>query len=103
MSDYQQRISQLLESCQNEWVSLESMAKENKTNTSIHQASKALRDGIKQLVQLQDNLDEMGNAIENNVSWTTKAENLMSNVTDTLQLATQGKYGTFLKEKEKGF
>ncbi|KAG2200933.1 hypothetical protein INT47_003168 [Mucor saturninus] len=89
MSEYQQRISQLLESCQNEWVSLEAMMKEKEVNPATHLASKQLRDGIKQLVQLQDNLDETGLSLEKNTQWTTKAEELMRNVSHTLELATE--------------
>lgn len=96
MSDYQQRISQLLESCQNEWVTLEVLVKENKANPSIQHANKELRDGIKKLVQLQDNLDEIGNIVENNTEWNRKADALMTEVCNKLQFAIKGKNNVYL-------
>ncbi|KAG1336723.1 hypothetical protein G6F63_009397 [Rhizopus arrhizus] len=51
MSNYQTRISELLEHCQNEWVKLESIS-------ATSQTSRELKEVIKQLVQLLDNLDE---------------------------------------------
>lgn len=90
MSDYQQRISHLLESCQNEWVTLEALVKENKATPSMKLASKELRDGIKKLVQLQDNLDEIGNIVENNTEWNRKADALMADVSNKLQFAAKG-------------
>lgn len=51
MSNYQTRISELLEQCQNEWVKLESIS-------ATSQTSRELKEVIKQLVQLLDNLDE---------------------------------------------
>lgn len=89
MSEYQQRISDLLECCQTEWVTLETLAKENNATPSIHHANKELREGIKKLVQLQDNLDEIGNIVENNSEWNKKADLLMEDVRRRLQFASK--------------
>ncbi|CAO3653961.1 unnamed protein product [Mucor hiemalis] len=78
--NYQQQISDLLELCQNEWVLLEVLGKEPNATTSIRHATKELRDGIKKLVQLQDNLDEIGNIVENNSEWNRRADILMEDV-----------------------
>lgn len=91
MTDYQQRISELLELCQQEWVLLEQLIKENKATTSINHAAKDLRDGIKKLVQLQDNLDEIGNIVENNTEWNKRADILMEDVRKRLQFASKCK------------
>lgn len=91
MTDYQQQISDLLELCQNEWVLLEALGKEPNTTTTIRHATKDLRDGIKKLVQLQDNLDEIGNIVENNTEWNRRADILMEDVRRRLQFASKGK------------
>lgn len=91
MTEYQQRISDLLECCQTEWVNLETLVKENKATPSIHHANKELREGIKKLVQLQDNLDEIGNIVENNSEWNRKADLLMEDVRRRLQYASKCK------------
>lgn len=90
MADYQQRISELLELCQSEWVNLEAASKQNSTTSTRH-ATKDLRDGIKQLVQLQDNLDEIGNIVENNTEWNKRADILMEDIRKRLQFASKGK------------
>ncbi|KAI9487071.1 MAG: hypothetical protein EXX96DRAFT_551719 [Benjaminiella poitrasii] len=87
MMDYQQRISELLGRCQNEWVNLDTLVKENKATPSVHYACKDLHEGIKQLVQLQDNLDEIGNIVENNSEWNKKADLLLEAVHKKLQFA----------------
>ncbi|KAI7900743.1 uncharacterized protein BX663DRAFT_516358, partial [Cokeromyces recurvatus] len=87
MIDYQQKINELLEQCQNEWVNLDKIVKENKATSSIHYICKDLREGIKKLVQLQDNLDEIGTIVENNSEWNKKADLLMEDVRKKLQEA----------------
>lgn len=89
MSDYQERISDLLECCQSEWVTLEQLVKDSKATPSVNYANKELRDGIKKLVQLQDNLDEIGNIVENNTEWNKKADILMEDVRNRLQFAAK--------------
>ncbi|KAL7320131.1 hypothetical protein PS15m_000050 [Mucor circinelloides] len=89
MANYQQRISDLLECCQNEWVTLEALAREPNATSSIHYASKDLREGIKKLVQLQDNLDDIGTIVANNSEWNKKADILMEDVRKKLQFASK--------------
>ncbi|KAI8641564.1 hypothetical protein BD408DRAFT_388755 [Parasitella parasitica] len=89
MMDYQQRINDLLECCQNEWVTVEALAKEANATSSIHYASKDLREGIKKLVQLQDNLDDIGAIVANNSEWNKKADILMENVRKKLEFASR--------------
>ncbi|KAK4521679.1 Respiratory supercomplex factor 1, mitochondrial [Mucor velutinosus] len=89
MTNYQQRISDLLECCQNEWVTLEALAREPNATSSIHYASKDLREGIKKLVQLQDNLDDIGTIVANNSEWNKKADILMEDVRKKLQFASK--------------
>ncbi|KAG2207250.1 hypothetical protein INT46_008868 [Mucor plumbeus] len=89
MANYQQRISDLLECCQNEWVTLEALARENNATSSINYASKDLREGIKKLVQLQDNLDDIGTIVVNNSEWNKKADILMEDVRKKLQFASK--------------
>lgn len=89
MANYQQRISDLLECCQNEWVTLEALARESNATSSIHYASKDLREGIKKLVQLQDNLDDIGTIVANNSEWNKKADILMEDVRKKLQFASK--------------
>jgi hypothetical protein len=96
MTDYQQRISDLLECCQSEWVTLEQLIKDNKATPSVKYANKELRDGIKQLVQLQDNLDEIGNIVENNTEWNKKADILMEDVRKRLQFAAKRNLDTLI-------
>ncbi|KAI8878756.1 Phox-like protein [Backusella circina FSU 941] len=86
MLDYQQSISEVLEQCQNLWLEFEQYEKDNMGSTApmIHRASRDLRDGIKQLVQLQDNLDEIGNIVENNTEWRKKADKLIEDVNKRL-------------------
>ncbi|KAG1436012.1 hypothetical protein G6F56_013739 [Rhizopus delemar] len=79
MSTCQAKISELLEQCQNEWVKLESLAKEDKA--TISQTSKELREAIKSLVQLQDNLDETSTEMDQ------KANMLMDDVRKRLNFA----------------
>ncbi|KAL9539643.1 hypothetical protein MBANPS3_010145 [Mucor bainieri] len=92
MANYQQRISDLLECCQNEWVTLEALAREPNATSSIHYASKDLREGIKKLVQLQDNLDDIGTIVANNSEWNKKADILMEDVRKKLQFASKRKH-----------
>lgn len=92
MANYQQRISDLLECCQNEWVALEALAREPNATSSIHYASKDLREGIKKLVQLQDNLDDIGTIVANNSEWNKKADILMEDVRKKLQFASKRKH-----------
>ncbi|CAO3630784.1 unnamed protein product [Mucor fragilis] len=89
MTNYQQRISDLLECCQNEWVTLQALAREPNATSSIHYASKDLREGIKKLVQLQDNLDDIGAIVANNSEWNKKADILMEDVRKKLQFASK--------------
>jgi hypothetical protein len=89
MANYQQRISDLLECCQNKWVTLEALARENNATSSINYASKDLREGIKKLVQLQDNLDDIGTIVVNNSEWNKKADILMEDVRKKLQFASK--------------
>lgn len=91
MTDYQQRISKLLSCCQNEYVVLESIIKENKSSSTVLQATKELREGIKKLVHLQDSLDEIGSIVKDNTEWNKKADGLMQDVRNRLQFASTGK------------
>ncbi|GAA5795898.1 hypothetical protein HPULCUR_001262 [Helicostylum pulchrum] len=88
MTDYQQRISKLLSCCQNEYVVLESIIKENKSSSTVLQATKELREGIKKLVHLQDSLDEIGSIVKDNTEWNKKADGLMQDVRNRLQFAS---------------
>ncbi|KAG2229036.1 hypothetical protein INT48_009592 [Thamnidium elegans] len=88
MTDYQQRISELLLCCQNEYVILESIIKENKASSTVLQATKELREGIKKLVHLQDSLDEIGSIVKDNTEWNKKADGLMQDVRNRLQFAS---------------
>jgi chromosome segregation ATPase len=96
MLDYQQSISQVLEQCQQLWLEFEKYEKDNMGSTApmIHRASRDLRDGIKQLVQLQDNLDEIGNIVENNTEWHKKADKLLEDVNKRLVYSRNGKRRT---------
>ncbi|KAI9281613.1 Phox homologous domain-containing protein [Sporodiniella umbellata] len=51
-------VNELLELCQNEWVKLDTLSKENGVSSSIRKNTKELREAIKTLVQLQDHWDD---------------------------------------------
>ncbi|KAI8053184.1 uncharacterized protein B0P05DRAFT_561936 [Gilbertella persicaria] len=87
MVDYQQEITDLLAYCQNEWVNLEIMTKQKKSTPSIQLAAQDLREGIKQLVQLQDNLDEIEHVVDNK-EWSKRADIILYDVKTKLQHAT---------------
>ncbi|OBZ84296.1 PX domain-containing protein YPT35 [Choanephora cucurbitarum] len=87
MTDYQQTINNVLEHAQSEYAHMEVMIKQKKTTPLLQQTAKDLREGIKKLVQLQDNLDDIGSVVESNTEWIKRAETVLSEVKKQLQIA----------------
>lgn len=91
--DYGKRISQLLDLCQNSWVTLQSQSKElpsldgkRVSSLALQHAGKELHNGIKRLVQLQDAVDENPDIV-NDEQWRQKTEIVLEQVRKQLQEA----------------
>ncbi|KAI8374389.1 uncharacterized protein BYT42DRAFT_576185 [Radiomyces spectabilis] len=86
---YQQRIEDLLKLCQSAWVPLQSLHAVSEADAeTVHKFSRALRAGIKQLVQLQDALDE-NHLLVTDPAWMTKTDAILDDVRKTLHEAMQ--------------
>ncbi|KAF7728931.1 PX domain-containing protein ypt35 [Apophysomyces ossiformis] len=85
--DRQRRINDLLELCQNAWVELQHYGKhQTQSNCCNQQVIADLHEGIKQLVQLQDALDEDEKIVEE-LDWQRKTDAIMEDVRQRLQRA----------------
>ena len=92
--DYQKRLTELLGLCQETWVNLRQQQQQNLTSSTLHKATEELHLGIKQLVQLQDALDENDSKSED-PEWRMHADTVIDNVLERLQYAMSGKYFIF--------
>lgn len=91
--DYSKRLNELIELCQDTWVTLQQREQQHERNLStglLHQATHDLHLGIKKLVQLQNEVDEKG-AVVKDTTWTDSTERTMEDVRRQLQRATAGK------------
>ncbi|CDH58696.1 predicted protein [Lichtheimia corymbifera JMRC:FSU:9682] len=88
--DYSKRLNELIELCQDTWVTLQQREQQHERNLStglLHQATHDLHLGIKKLVQLQNEVDENG-AVVKDSTWTESTERTMEDVRRQLQRAT---------------
>ncbi|KAI9263447.1 Phox homologous domain-containing protein [Phascolomyces articulosus] len=83
--DYQKRLTELLELCQEAWVNLRQQ-QQYLSNTTLQHSAQDLHLGIKQLVQLQDALDD-NDSNSDDPEWRMHADNIMDNVRERLQYA----------------
>ncbi|KAI7883755.1 hypothetical protein K492DRAFT_45883 [Lichtheimia hyalospora FSU 10163] len=95
--DYSKRLNELIELCQDTWVTLQQQQQQeqqherNLSTGFAHQAEHDLHLGIKKLVQLQNQVDEKGEVVKDS-TWTEDTERIMEQVRRQLQRATAGKF-----------
>ncbi|KAG2220329.1 hypothetical protein INT45_004014 [Circinella minor] len=83
--DYQKHLTELLELCQEAWVNLRQQ-QQTLSSSTLQKATQDLHLGIKQLVQLQDALDENDSKCED-PEWRLQADTVINNVRERLQYA----------------
>lgn len=92
--DYSKRLNELIELCQDTWVTLQQREQQHERTLStglVHQATHDLHLGIKKLVQLQNQVDEKP-AVVKDTTWTEETERVMEDVRRQLQHATACKF-----------